>query len=183
MTPEEQLQAIYDQIPPLDCKGLCQNACGPIAMSALERRRIEERGVVIPPYTLTAGASWRSGAQTHRCPALTRDGKCSVYDVRPYICRAWGAGRALMACEHGCRPEGSRLKARQLMDLLYQTFEVGGTPEGDSASPRDIQLYREMIKDDKIAALMARYVGGDFDIEGEMVLAMRAWGRERELIR
>lgn len=32
------------------------------------------------------------------------DGLCSIYSVRPYICRIWGVVKALQ-CPHGCIPE------------------------------------------------------------------------------
>lgn len=37
------------------------------------------------------------------CPYLT-DGRCSIYDARPMICRMWGVART-MPCPHGCEPE------------------------------------------------------------------------------
>jgi len=37
------------------------------------------------------------------CPALV-NGLCSVYAVRPLICRLWGVVRE-MACPFGCKPE------------------------------------------------------------------------------
>jgi Fe-S-cluster containining protein len=37
------------------------------------------------------------------CPLLTQDGKCSVYRVRPTICRLWGMTKD-MKCPHGCKP-------------------------------------------------------------------------------
>lgn len=38
------------------------------------------------------------------CPLLNPDGKCSVYEDRPAICRIWGAVEK-MKCPHGCRPK------------------------------------------------------------------------------
>jgi Fe-S-cluster containining protein len=42
-----------------------------------------------------------------RCPALV-DGRCSVYDVRPLICRLYASAEGLR-CPHGCQPVSGML--------------------------------------------------------------------------
>lgn len=37
------------------------------------------------------------------CPHLSPIGTCSVYAIRPLICRIWGMVEA-MPCEWGCKP-------------------------------------------------------------------------------
>jgi Fe-S-cluster containining protein len=68
---------------------------------------------------------------------LGDEGQCSVYDIRPVVCRLW-ACTPEMACPHGCRPdrfvlrkEGEHLlrRAREISDRLYGTGDTGG---GDS---------------------------------------------------
>lgn len=95
----DSLERIYRSVPAVTCRGLCAVACGPIDMSDEERRRIAERGVTIPPPT-QALAAIAAGQRTEACPALV-DGKCSVYEDRPLICRLWGAVESL-PCPHGC---------------------------------------------------------------------------------
>jgi Fe-S-cluster containining protein len=90
----DSLDRIYRSIPTVACKGLCTEACGPLNMSEVERQRIADRGVDIPTPDVLIG----SGSLT--CPALV-DGRCSVYEVRPLICRLWGAVESL-PCPHGC---------------------------------------------------------------------------------
>lgn len=108
-----QLEQLYASLPPLECKGLCHDSCTAIDASELERERIQARGVELPPYrshkvTLKLIAEGR----TPRCPALGPLNTCTVYDVRPFICRAFGmvldrrTGEGLM-CEHGCIPDGT----------------------------------------------------------------------------
>lgn len=41
-------------------------------------------------------------ADNDRCPLLV-DGRCSVYNARPMICRLFGAVEG-MICKHGCKP-------------------------------------------------------------------------------
>ncbi|MDP4501036.1 YkgJ family cysteine cluster protein [Nonomuraea turcica] len=112
---EAHLEALYVQVPDVGCKGLCQEACGPIDMHPYERARIRRAGVTIPR---PAEALERILAgEDYTCPALV-DGRCSVYEIRPLICRAWGASEA-MPCPYGCRPAGGLLPAavtRRLVD-------------------------------------------------------------------
>lgn len=44
------------------------------------------------------------GDESLNCPLLTADKKCSVYHIRPMICRLWGIVER-MPCHHGCVPE------------------------------------------------------------------------------
>ena len=98
------LEALYARVPSLHCKGYCIGACDPIAnpSSELERDRMTARGGRVPlamtPETLRTLTP---------CNYLA-DGRCSVYDVRPLICRLWGAVEGL-PCHWGCLPEGGRL--------------------------------------------------------------------------
>jgi Fe-S-cluster containining protein len=107
---------LYAQIPDVQCKGLCQEACGPIDMHPYERARIRQAGVQIPAPEKALAQLVIGGDYT--CPALV-DGGCSVYDLRPIICRAWGASEA-MPCDHGCRPTSGPLlseeKTRRLVE-------------------------------------------------------------------
>lgn len=96
-------------VPDMACRGLCQESCGPIAASPVEIRLLAEHGVRIEADPIKALASAFSGAPVPDCPALV-DGRCSVYDVRPTICRLWGAVPE-MQCPWGCVPIGGMLPA------------------------------------------------------------------------
>jgi Fe-S-cluster containining protein len=95
-----KLEALYARIPKMkDCKGKCADSCTVIPCTPFEKKRLEAAmGQVFepkgrPPFPV-------------RCSALTREGKCSQYDLRPAICRAFGAmNHPFMRCEHGCTPE------------------------------------------------------------------------------
>jgi hypothetical protein len=109
-----ELDALYAQLPTIECRGKCQDSCGPIDMSVAERRRIADRGVDIP--------------LAPTCPALSMFGTCAVYDVRPMICRLWGVVEA-MACPYGCMPEGGWLDDATGLELLGSSIRVGGRAE------------------------------------------------------
>lgn len=95
--PPKALREIWDKIPKMvDCKGLCQTSCGPVPVSPLERRLVEERA------GKQLGGKQQDGAIA--CSMLLPNGRCSVYSSRPTICRIWGAATNV-PCTHGCKPE------------------------------------------------------------------------------
>src|SRR5262245_17499782 len=94
----EAVDAAYAKIPKVACKGLCVGCCAPVGdcMTDFERDRI------------TKAAKKRPNGKEDRdkmkpCNMLI-DGRCSVYAIRPAICRIWGVDKK-MPCPHGC--EGS----------------------------------------------------------------------------
>ncbi len=112
---DRALDHAYAQIPDAGCRGLCQSGCDSIAMSVTEQARIRERhGRFLPLVAAFNGAL---------CPALDEDGRCAVYEDRPFVCRAWGAVE-MMPCPHGCVPDEGRLPesyARRLKALVWST--------------------------------------------------------------
>lgn len=112
---------IYARVPRVPCKGLCMDSCGPIAMSREEKLRIRAAGVEIPSMADAVAALERG--EEYYCPAL-RDGRCSVYEIRPTICRLWGATES-MPCPHGCtQPEA--LSQAESFELLRLAARAGG---------------------------------------------------------
>lgn len=101
------LELIYSRLPKLECRGKCQAYCGVIAMSKPEWERIVARVGCEP-----------KGDASLVCPLLDRaTGRCTVYDLRPLICRVWGLVRDL-ACPHGCRP------SRWLSDKEFRSLRA-----------------------------------------------------------
>lgn len=115
------LEEIYASIPSVECKGLCQDSCGPIAMSVTEDDRIRSQGFDIPSMADAIAAL--EGGEDYYCPALD-DGQCAVYDDRPTICRLWGATQS-MPCPHGCTPADA-LTQEQSHSLLVLAGQAGG---------------------------------------------------------
>ena len=129
----DRFKKLYAQVPSFECKGLCQNSCTLIPLTRFEWERLVRRGIPEVSYV-------RDGIA--HCPLLGEDGKCQAYDIRPMICRLWGAVDAEgMRCPHGCRPatylmegEGHKLLARadqigggptpELMAIVYQSTEI-----------------------------------------------------------
>lgn len=100
------LDELYAQIPALECKGLCHNSCTRIEASELERQRIRERGKDIGE-SISGPRELKLilAGEVSRCPALGPLNTCTVYDIRPMICRVWGVAEGLL-CEFGCIPDG-----------------------------------------------------------------------------
>jgi Fe-S-cluster containining protein len=114
---DRSLQRIYERLPHLACKGLCTDSCGPIEMSTRERVRIEQKAGRAVEYVPASGA----------CSMLDAHGRCSVYELRPMICRLWGMTEA-MRCPHGCVPEGGFVDQRRAKALYDEVDRVGGVP-------------------------------------------------------
>ena len=120
---EKAIEAIWEQVPDPHCKGLCTNACTVIPMTMIEARRLRRAGHPLPHHADVLVKMVASG-ERQDCPALV-DGQCTVYEMRPLICRLYGAVED-MQCEHGCRPDGGLLPtgtARRLIDLAEM---IGG---------------------------------------------------------
>jgi hypothetical protein len=134
-----RLEALYRRIPAIDCRGLCQECCGPIEMTPTERARIARRGVDIPLPMAAAVAAQLT------CPALTAEGRCSVYNIRPLICRLWGVAES-MPCPYGCEPE-RWLGDREAYSLMMDGMEAGGWSQ-----PADVDEMRRLLMNPDVLA-------------------------------
>lgn len=111
------LDDIYARMPRANCKGLCQAYCGFIACTELEAKRMEEAA---------GGVKLAVGADGF-CVYL-KEGRCSVYAERPFVCRLFGAGtNPLMLCPHGCQPD-RRVNDTEARAIQRQISKIGGEP-------------------------------------------------------
>jgi Fe-S-cluster containining protein len=108
------LDALYAELPSIDCQGLCGEACSHIMMSTTERQRIVDSGG--PEIVFTQSP----------CHALDFIGRCSVYEHRPLICRLWGVVDD-MPCHYGCEPE-RYLTRKEGFEFLARVQEITGDP-------------------------------------------------------
>jgi Fe-S-cluster containining protein len=104
----EELDALYAQLPTVQCKGLCHDSCTVVPASELEHRRINATGKSISPRmsgrTVNSLRKARGADGPPRCPALGPLNNCTIYEDRPFICRVFGVALDLL-CEHGCVAE------------------------------------------------------------------------------
>lgn len=155
--PPQKLRDIWDKVPDMkDCKGKCAMSCGPIPVSSLERKLIQGRAGHILTTERNLGKKNTEGVMS--CNMLTEDGRCSVYSIRPLVCRLWGTTRAL-ACPEGCQPE-RWLGDQEALDLFDAIQALTG--DGDNQAVEDMmgvmapweqKLWRE--NHDKIVRAMA----------------------------
>lgn len=113
MTREEQLQKLYDRLPKVKCRGLCTEACGPLMFTQLEADVIKAK------FGRSIGCD-----ASMTCTALS-EGRCTIYEARPYVCRAYGAVERL-ECPHGCKPEKGVMSDEQSEKLFHQIMALGG---------------------------------------------------------
>ena len=113
------LDALYAELPRIECRGSCHDSCGPVGMLRAERRRVAAAGFDVTPTTALTN--------NRVCVALTVLKRCAVYPIRPMICRLWGLTRA-MTCTYGCVPDGGHLTEVQAYEFLALAADIAGEP-------------------------------------------------------
>lgn len=102
-------------IPQFQCVEGCSDCCGPIVMTKLEAHRIAAR---------TGQKSVTTDAHL-KCSLLGSDGKCSVYDIRPAVCRVFGASESeRLVCPHGRKP-GNPMTPSETGALMDKVLTLG----------------------------------------------------------
>lgn len=131
------IEEVYARLPEIQCKGLCYDSCGPIAMTSVERWRI--RGKARLEIRVVGLAKAANGGIDLRCSALTDNNLCSVYAIRPAICRLWGLTEALQ-CSYGCVPEGGYLTEVEAYTFLADVAHAAG-------EARSAERFRRVAND------------------------------------
>ena len=120
MSALDLIDAAHARIPGMACEAGCSDCCGPVAMSAAEWERIKASGANVTPKDLT-------------CPMLDRaTHRCTVYAIRPTICRLMGVARGLPCLKVPCLVPMSDADAFALLGLVDRL----GAPPPPGASPR-----------------------------------------------
>jgi putative zinc- or iron-chelating protein len=118
LSPSDELDALYAELPRLHCQRKCFECCGPLLIPKIEWKRIEDAGKFVPLANLDTVKlhDWFEFMGKHNLVAMHPDetlscrllmpftGKCTVYAIRPLICRIWGCC-TWMRCPHGCEPD------------------------------------------------------------------------------
>jgi Fe-S-cluster containining protein len=120
MSVVQRLDALYAELPDVPCTGQCHTSCSYIGMSEAEHRRIErDTGYVIEMHQSP-------------CPALDFAGRCSIYSLRPVICRIYGSHERLR-CPYGCKPE-RWLTDSEVTDLFRRVEAIAGAHNAEEAA-------------------------------------------------
>jgi hypothetical protein len=115
------IQSVWDAIPSVECDGRCQDHCVAVPMSMLELALVRGKMPWYPDHAQIAG---RMKEGILRCPALTAHGRCGVYEVRPTVCRLFGAvDNETIRCPYGCEPV---LTEDEGSEILNAALDIGG---------------------------------------------------------
>lgn len=155
--PPKELRELWAQIPDMkNCLGACERSCGPIGCSSMEKKLMEDRA----GHKL--GTTGKDAAE--RCNMLV-NGLCSVYSIRPSICRLWGVVPSLR-CPYGCIPE-RELTDREGYGIMAEAMALAGDADGHdmqelirAATPEFWQKLKE-------------HAGGAPDLGGSIVASRR----------
>lgn len=122
---DERIHAIYDHVPDIQCRGLCYETCSLIPVFHIELANIALAGgrkLNKDEYTGLPNGKHLilMNKENTSCPYL-KDKRCSVYHVRPLICRFYGTAEGL-PCDFGCTPRETltRSEASVLTDELEE---------------------------------------------------------------
>ena len=93
----DTLESIYSEVPKIACAKRCQAHCSlvvPYACVPVEVKALASQPLPAIPAVDLLACTFLSGM----------GGNCTVYALRPLICRLWGVTQG-MQCPHGCLPE------------------------------------------------------------------------------
>jgi len=113
-----KLDAIYARIPKIDCRRKCQMACGVVTGEEPENARMLRQLGKEFGYQQLFGRNTRPYCEFLSGP----EGDCTVYVLRPLMCRLFGVTREL-PCPHGCQPE-RWLDHSEVMHLVWLVQEA-----------------------------------------------------------
>ena len=109
-----ELKRLYAELPTIKCQGRCQGSCGPIEFTDAEWERVCHRLGEEPAHAARSdhGVLLLPPPPDMTCPLLGADGRCTIYAIRPMICRLWGIVD-VMPCPWGCKPSPRYLTGRE----------------------------------------------------------------------
>lgn len=161
-----QIKKIWAGLPGLACKGLCHHSCRGIQLSTTEMHQIRKR----------KGVAFVGNRPDEVCPFLDVVRKtCTVYDIRPTVCRLWGATER-MQCPHDCEPEW-RLTDFEEATIINEVQHIGG-----SYSDAEYWETKSWIEDPELfpiiqQAMRMNLTGIDWDKARQMIERIK---RERD---
>jgi len=117
----KNLEEIYAKIPGIECKG-CAECCGPTIWSNIEylyiKRYLDKNNMQEKKYDdkfMSNLTSLKIANLT--CPYLI-DKKCSIYPVRPFICRIFGVVNKLKCPQLNLPPLLSEEVVKQMFEEI-----------------------------------------------------------------
>ena len=117
-----KLLAIYDKIPKIACKGLCHESCTIAPAAKIEIRRAKEAYVGAKLFSQSDVMNKLGDVLQSEIPTckMLKSGRCTIYRVRPAICRIYGAAKGL-ECQFRCVPD--KYLTREETNAIFE--EIG----------------------------------------------------------
>ncbi len=117
-----KLLSIYDKIPSIECKGLCHESCTIAPAAKIEIRRAKEAYAGVKLFSQSDVMNKMGNVLKSEIPVckMLKGGRCTIYRVRPAICRMYGVAKGL-ECEFGCVP--NRYLSRDEVNAIFE--EIG----------------------------------------------------------
>lgn len=122
----KKIDELLNGLPTFKCKQGCFDCCGPVKLSRLEYLRcIKASGRTAKDVKQQMQNNLKQGIYT--CPLLNAETKkCTVYEVRPAICRLFGVVKGELICPHGYAPESTALISdEQSREILRKVDDLG----------------------------------------------------------
>ncbi len=136
----DSLEAVYSELPKIECRRKCIDSCGPLIVPRVEHDQVVKTGFHIPVADISKvplNETWARHGKENLVGWNTQgnficvnlypfSGKCRVYAVRPLVCRVWGLMKR-MQCPFGCIPERwmSEEEVQGLFDRVMQIQKRG----------------------------------------------------------
>lgn len=131
-----RLEKVYNQIPGSTCSLGCGECCGILFPSLAEIRNIKDwcsqHNRVYKDFNMTVGED---------CPYLGDNKSCTIYPVRPFLCRILGVSTALPCPLNKCKP--SRMINHYQSSALYKAIYLHGKEKARAENHR--LLIRKLI--------------------------------------
>ena len=105
-----RMREIYAAVPKVNCKGLCAPACTNVPIMPLEALYLTRKHGAAVEMGRHRTKDFPTLGSNAPCQFL-KDGRCSIYNDRPLICRMYGhdippvEGFRPLECTHGCTAE------------------------------------------------------------------------------
>jgi len=127
-----QLENLYAQIPKAICPEGCGRCCGPVFPSLAELHNIKNWCAEHHVESRDFLDITREGS----CSYLTAKQKCSIYPVRPFLCRILGVSLDLSCPLEKCT--ATRILNHSQSDALYESVYLRGKEKARTMRHRQI---------------------------------------------
>lgn len=117
---KKELQVIYDSVPKMICENNCRDCCGMTRWFPVEAINIID---FLKAYDMKEK---EAKSFLDYCPYLDKESKCTIYPVRPIICRLFGSTdhtkikrgiKVSMICPKDCKPK-KYLTSQQSISMM-----------------------------------------------------------------